>query len=247
MVCRSLFLACFLVAHAFTASSQDRVVSVPQAWIQSYHEAKVSDRWTVLLDGGFRWRDGLNQKSAYIIRGGMGYSVSSKIRLAAGFANLGFYGDEKVIRHEFRPYQEASYKTTWGAFGISQRLRIEERYFVDRVSEFENTSFNFRFRYSIMLGIPLANLSAKNSDRKLILNIGDELFLNAGTEISSNVFDQNRAIFSPTIQWDKSLSISLTYNHQLGSTLAPDSYTLSQVIWLQLRHTLDFRSSLESQ
>ena len=87
------------------------------------------------------------------------------------------------------------------------------------------------------LGVSLASVSA----------FRHELFLNAGAEITSNVFDQNRAIFSLTIHWDESLSISLTYNHQLGTTLAPDSYTLSQVIWLQLKPTLDFRSSLESQ
>lgn len=94
--------------------AQKTIVKTDQQWVQSYHEGRVSDKWTALLDGGFRWRDGFSQKSAYIVRAGVGYTISDKLRMDAGFAHMGLYAADKVIRHEYRPYQELGWRSSWG-------------------------------------------------------------------------------------------------------------------------------------
>ncbi|TDQ16455.1 uncharacterized protein DUF2490 [Algoriphagus boseongensis] len=215
--------------------------TISQQWIQSYHEGKISTKWTALLDGGFRWREGFSISTAYIIRGGIGYSITPSLRIAAGFANLGLYGEGKVIRYEYRPYQEIQLKTPLGKIGLSQRFRIEERFYEDRspISNFELPDFNYRFRYSVMFAIPLFQLSKNEPNRRLVLNLGNEIFWNAGKQ-ATRVFDQNRLILSPTLQWNKQLSISFTYNRQFASTLKEDFYLLSNIAWLQIRHNLDF-------
>lgn len=91
-----------------------------------------------------------------------------------------------------------------------------------------------------MVGIPLANLSSKIPGRKLVLNLGDEIFFNAGKEIAHNHFDQNRVLNSPTVQWNRSLSVSFTYNYQYASTPDADIYLVSHLGWVQIRHNLDF-------
>jgi len=224
---------------------QKKVSRISQQWIQSYHEAKLTTRWTALLDGGFRWREGFAEPSAYIIRGGIAYSILPNLRAASGFAHLGFFANEKVIRQEFRPHQEIQYRYSIGKVNFSQRIRIEERFFKAKavITPFSELDFNFRFRYQFMVAIPLFRLAERNPDRKLILNLGDELFLNAGKQVANQVFDLNRLLISPSIQWSKSLSIALTYNSQYASTSIPDRYIHSNVAWLQLRHNLDFRKS----
>ncbi|GAA0879500.1 hypothetical protein GCM10009119_24680 [Algoriphagus jejuensis] len=224
-----------------SAFAQKNVISSNQVWIQSYHEGRISEKWNVLLDGGFRWRDGFDNKSAYIIRGAMGYSLSSKLRVSGGLAYLGVYEREKIVRHEYRPHQEILHKSAWGKVKFSNRLRIEERFFKDEVLDAATVDFNFRFRYALMVSIPVANLSTKDPTRKMLLNIGNEIFLNAGKEVTDRVFDQNRLVFSPTLQWSENLSISLTYNSQYASTVVPDNFLQSRVYWLQIRHNLDFR------
>jgi hypothetical protein len=224
--------------------SQKKIINTSQQWIQSYNEAKLTDRWTVMLDGGIRWREGFSQKASFIIRGGIGYSISPKVRVAAGFAHLGIYDEERVILQEFRPHQEISYKTNLGKVGLSQRFRLEEQFYKDKsnLSLFSDLDFNYRFRYSVMLGIPLFGLSTKNHDRKLILNVGDEIFLKPGKQISSQVFDRNRFIISPTVQWNKELSFAFTYNLQFTSTIIPEVFVLNRVAWLQVKYNLDFTS-----
>lgn len=220
--------------------AQKNILSSNQVWIQSYHEAHISTKWTVLFDGGFRWRDGFDDKMAYIVRAGLGYHLSPHLRVSAGFAYMGGYAGEKVVRYEYRPYQEFFLKDKLGKISISHRFRVEERFFKERALDSVAVDFNFRFRYALMLGIPLINLSSKDPDRRLILNVGDEIFLNAGKEISHRIFDQNRLIISPTLQWDKDLSVAFTYNSQFASTLAADTFLQSHIFWLQIRYNLEF-------
>jgi hypothetical protein len=227
---------CLLISPAF---GQKEVLTSNQVWIQSYHEGRISGKWVALLDAGFRWRDGVDDKLAYIVRGGVGYSLSPNLRIWGGFAFMGVYGEKQIIRHEYRPYQELLVKDQLGKLTISHRYRLEERIFKDEVLDIATVDFNFRFRYAVMLGIPLANLSSKDPDRRFILNLGDEIFLNASKEITHNIFDQNRLIISPTLQWSKDLGISLTYNSQFGSSGDPDIFLKSNVFWLQIRYNLD--------
>ena len=226
-----------------SAFAQKNVISSDQIWIQSYHEAQISDRWTVLLDGGFRWRDGFDDKLAYIARTGIGYSLLPNLRIGGGFAFLGVYGEKKIVGQEYRPYQEISLRDNLGKINLSHRFRVEERIFKDLLPDPVTADFNFRFRYAIMLGIPVANLSSENPQRKLILNLGNEIFLNAGKEISHRIFDQNRLILSPTLQWSKDLSIAFTYNSQFASTPQAETFLHSHVAWLQVRYNFDFRDA----
>ena len=223
----------------FPVFGQKTIRQSNQVWVQSYNEAKLSDRWTALLDGGLRWDKDL-EISVLILRGGVGYSLSPNVRVAGGFAFLGTFEESKIIRNEYRPFQELTYRSELGKLSINNRLRLEERFFESKPTDINRTSFNFRFRYAIMLGIPLANLSRSDPKRRLILNMGDEIFINAGKEITHRVFDQNRIILSPTVQWNKNLSVSFTYNSQFGSTALAETFVHSHIFWLQTRYNLDF-------
>ncbi|MBK8500934.1 MAG: DUF2490 domain-containing protein [Saprospiraceae bacterium] len=233
-----LFIA---LSNSLLYAQGKNIASGNQQWIQYYNQSKLSEKLTLVADAGYRWKDGFYQSTAYIIRTGLGYSVHPAILVSAGFAHLGSYSQSKISRKEFRPYQELGINHTFGKASINNRFRIEERFFNPVANGNIGTpnTFNFRFRYSLMVSIPLFSLSRFDSDRKFLISFGDELLINTGEDIVYNVFDQNRAILSPTVQWTKQLSFSLTYNYQFSSTPIPAQFNSIDVVWLQVRHKLD--------
>jgi hypothetical protein len=239
----SFILFFFISTQSILFGQQKDVVNSNQQWFQYYNQTKLSDKWTLLVDGGFRWKEGFQESSQFIVRAAMGYSLTSNIQISSGLAHLGFYSSDKISKVEFRPYQEITVKNKFNKIDLNHRYRVEERFFksVDNgVIQSPNT-FNFRFRYSLMLSIPLFQLSKEKPEKVFILNIGDEIFVNAGSDIVDNVFDQNRFIISPTFKLSDQLSISSTWNSQFASTSTPSRYTYTNVIWLQIKHKLNFK------
>lgn len=213
-----------------------------QQWLQYYNQIKLSEKWTWLSDLGYRWEDGFESSTQYVLRTGLGYTVNPNLKIATGFAHLGFYSSGKVSRVEFRPYQELSMEHKLNKIGVNHRFRIEERFFnpvVNGEIQSPNT-FNFRFRYAITASVPLFTLSESNPDRKLSLNVGNEIFINGGKTVVYNIFDQNRFTISPTVHFSKNLNASVTWVSQFAASNMPASYNYRNVIWFQIRQKLDF-------
>jgi hypothetical protein len=240
---RKIIIIFLLLCVSMIAVAQQKTVKHGnQQWVQYYGQAKLGEKFTLQADGGYRAADGFKTSVQYIARAGMAYSITPQIQVAAGFANLGFYASGKINKREFRPYEELLIKNTFKRFQITHRYRIEERFFnlvSDGKIERPGT-FNFRFRYLMMAAIPLFKLSKSNNNAQFLLNIGDEIFFNAGEKIVYNVFDQNRLIISPTLQCNKNFSISFTWNNQFASANSPATYNHTNVLWLQVRQTLNF-------
>lgn len=232
----------FAVATMHVKAQNKKVKKGNQQWVQYYVQIKLCEKWTLAADAGYRVGDHFTEKVQYIARAGLDYAINPSLHIAAGFANLGFYSGGKINKTEFRPYEEVSIKNPFPKFDINHRFRLEERFFnpVQNGKIERPGTFNFRFRYSFMASIPLFNLSKKNRDEKILFNIGDEIFLNAGRSVVYNLFDQNRFIISPTLQFSKNLSVSFTWNSQFSATTTPATYNQTNVAWLQVRHKLDF-------
>ncbi len=232
-ICLLLLVTIF----SLTANAQKIIKRSNQQWLQYYAQLKLSNKWTLLADGGYRVANNFQDKSQYIARVGLNYNLNPSMQVGGGFAHLGFYTSGKISKVEFRPYEELSIKSKLSNIDINNRIRIEERFFNPVVDGHikGNGSFNFRFRYSLIAGIPLFNLSKKDMDKKVLLNIGDEVFFNAGRSIVYNEFDQNRILISPTIQFNKNFAVSLTYNGQFAGTTTPATYNDMNIVWLQIK------------
>lgn len=217
--------------------AQKTVSHENQQWLQYYNETKFNKHWSLLADGGFRWKDGFDESFQFLVRAGVGYTVNNSVKISSGLAYFGHYNDNTLYRVEFRPHQDITLKTNFNNIKLSQRLRIEERFFT--LLDDHTNSFNVRFRYSISVNLPLFQLSKNNPDTMFLLVVGDEIFINAGKDIVYNVFDRNRLIISPTFQLNKNLSISPTWNNQYAATTSQGLYKHTQVFWLQVRHNID--------
>lgn len=238
---KGIILIFFIATSVVTSAQSKNVKHSSQQWIQYYNQSKMGNKWIWSTDGGFRWNTLLNNPSQYIVRTAFGYQLNSTMKVSAGFAHLGFYTSEKFSKVEFRPYQEFLLNDKYKKVDILHRFRIEERYFknvVDGDIQHGHT-FNFRFRYQCMLNIKILKLSPANPDKALAVNIGDEIFINAGKKIVYNTFDQNRLLVGPAVSFSKNLSVGLTYNRQFSSANAANSYSRTDIIWLLIRHNLD--------
>ena len=227
-----------------TIDAQEKNISSgTMTWLQYYNKTKLNDKWMWKTDVGYRWTDFLEESKQFITRTAIGYALNPSIRISAGFAYLGYYSSGDLNRFEYRPYQEMTIKNDFQFFDIKHRYRLEERFsgLPDSSGDGTSGNFNFRFRYAFNFKIPILNLSATNLERKMVLNIGNELFLNAGDEIVSNIFNQNRIIISPGIQLNKNLSLHLTWNRLFASQAESASYSHFNVFWVQVKHGLDFR------
>ncbi len=100
----------------------------------------------------------------------------------------------KLTVPEFRPHIEFSYKQKLKKVTFDHRYRAEARFFhntnVPKTELEDGFEFgNFRFRYRLQATIPLFKVA---DNRYLKFKISDEIHLNGGNNIKTNVFDQNR-------------------------------------------------------
>ena len=215
-----------------------------QQWIQYYGQASLNDRWSVSLDGGFRVKNELEDKSQYIVRAGLGYSLGSGLKLAAGFAHLGFYGLDKVNIREFRPYQEAQFSHQLVGIKINHRMRLEERFYdpfgIYYTFQSPNT-FTLRWRYGFSANIELFHFGG---NKRVSLTLGDEIFLNLDSQKETDFFDQNRLVLSPTLHLNDQLSFALTWNRQASFPQIADKHQYNSVLWLQIKHNFSISRTL---
>ena len=228
-----------MLLFSFTLFAQKKnVTHGDQQWIQYYNQSVLSKNFTLLTDGGFRWKNSFNEKSQYLVRTGLGYNLDSNTRITAGIAFLGFYNENAIFRTEKRPYQEILIRNKFKSLKITHRFRSEQRFFSypDNI----NTGFNHRFRYRIMLDLPLFSLSPSNTDKKVSVTLGDEILLNAGKEVVFNIFSQNRFLIGTSIPINKNLSISLLYYLAYSKSNSPNDYQQNNNVWLGIKHKLNF-------
>lgn len=236
-----VMLICALGLSTGSLAQNKNVKKSSQEWIQYYGQAKIGNKWIWSADGGFRWNTLLGNPSQYIVRTGLGYQLNTSMKISAGFAHLGFYTSQKLSKVEYRPYQEFAINDKYKSLGILHRFRVEERFFKSVVNGDiqHGHTFNFRFRYQCMLSFEILKLSSTNPDKALAINLGDELFINAGKNVVYNVFDQNRFLVGPSVSFSKNFSIGLTYNSQFAALNVPKSYNHADVLWLIIRQNFD--------
>ncbi len=219
-----------LVLLTFKALGQSAsTVENNMQWIQYYTTTDLNDRWVFQLDAGYRLQNSFENKVGYIARTAISFKESSKWSYAAGLGYLGGYQNDILTRHEIRPHQEINFKTRWNKLGISNRLRIEERFLFN--DNGPNT-FNVRFRYNLMFRLKLFDWAAQKN--RFDLNFGNEIFLQAWNQDVNTSFQQNRVMISPTLVVDN-LSFGLTFTKQL-TVVRNGLYRDSDLIWLQIRH-----------
>ena len=232
-----LLTVVYLSFVSLTVAQTKNVTKKDKQWLQYYNTIKLNNSWIIKSDGGFRWENRFENNSQYIIRTGLAYKIMPKMQVLLGIAHLGFYNNDELSRREIRPYQEFTINDLYGKLKIQHRYRLEERYFSTINSS--ATSFNYRFRYRIYVTFPIVDFSEEEKSSKLFLNLGDEIFINAGKDIVYNIFNQNRVLLGTTYQLNKNFSFTFTYNFEFGARNQPQEFTQNNIFWLGIAHKIN--------
>ena len=234
------FLAISINCHA-----QKIVNRSNQQWLQYYTQIKLSEKLLLMSDIGFRTKGDIQDWSQITSRTGVAYPIGKNLQGVSGIACFTAFNDSKTSIIEIRPYQEINSTIKFKSLTLQNRFRIEARSFQNKTNAANPTSFNFRLRYRLYFTLPFIKLSSKNPDFKLLLNFGNELFINLGKEIIYNTFDNNRILIGPALQINKQLNIGLTYCYQFGQRSSASTYESSNIFWLGITQKFGFKEKVK--
>ena len=183
-------------------------------------------RWW--MEGQGRFGNDSSQFTQAIIRPGLGYAITDKIIIWAGYAWIP--SDEPLVPKSGLPFDEHRIwqQVTWAdefSFGkLSLRSRFEQRFFDHNAPVSGSDDVAYRFRQLVKLAIPVAMI-----DPNLTFIIQNELFIGLNTVSNpgfiSRGFDQNRAFVGLGYKVHQNATVELGYMNQFidrGHNPRPD-------------------------
>lgn len=214
-----------------------------QAWFAYINQTRLSTRWGVWTDLNLRRTDFLDRWNQNMIRLGATYYLADNFRLTAGYVYAETYpARNQLIRPEHRPWQQIWWTRRYGRINTTQWVRAEQRFLRrmqgDRLAE--GYSFNWRFRYNLLAQLPLWGEPVV---RPGVLNavVQNEVFINAGRQITHNTFDQNRFFVGVSYPVNRSWLVQAGYMNQFIQTAAGNAYESNHTARLFVFHNLDLR------
>ena len=220
---------------AYNANSQ--VVKSSQIWTQGYFNYGYLPQWTMTFDGGYRWVSDLPRGRQYIVRISTTRQLPNGLGYGLGIANLGSYLDGDHTKSEMRSFQDFTYHSKWDWLNLSHRLRAEQRFFRSYLSDTDDFTsyFRWRWRYRILATFTLVEFTRGGG---LSINLGDEVMIHTNDNIGHQLFDQNRLLFGPSWKINDFTTVQLTGNLQYASTTNPDIYHRDMIWWIGMVHRI---------
>lgn len=248
---QTLFLSLTLLAlwghHVF--GQQREVTHRGEQWFQYNNITHLNEKSMLFGNAGVRWKDGFDTFSIFFGRLGGSCAITDNIRVATGFTYVEFYNEDHRYQVEYRPYEELFVRGNGDKLRLNHRFRFEQRFYnpvVEGKVQSDNI-FALRLRYALMTGFDLFSLSKTRPDCKFRINISDEVMFNAGDHIVHNVFDKNRFIVMPTVQFNRWMSVSVGWNNQFASTTTAGHYIYTNALWVHFTHTLHLSKKTHGQ
>ena len=234
---RILFLfLIFLFFNQITA----QIANQTNGWIIYNGNHKITEKIGLNTEIIWRRSDFLSKPLQHETRLAIDYNFNKIIRFTAGWAYVDTfaYGDfEKELTPKYNQYRFYE-NDIWeqlqlkheniGRFAFDSRFRLEQRWIENKAKDIygnyviDNESisgtnakpikFRQRLRYMYRVQVPISNSEMK--DNTLFFAASDEIFLNFGTGISNNVFDQNRLSLGFGWRFNKDFNIQTGYLNQ---------------------------------
>ncbi|MBI1837779.1 MAG: DUF2490 domain-containing protein [Flavobacteriia bacterium] len=208
-----------------------------QQWGQYYNTFQFSNKFSLQSDIGYRCGNGIQNPLTKLIRTGLYYTINSHFKTGVGYAKFDSYENTERIKEENRLYLEVSYKSQLKSKKIKfdQRFRLEERMFSTSFSNYNQTRLRYLFSTNIELW------KSKSENQRLIFIQTNELFYFFSNNSSQNNFEQLRMIFGIGYQPTKNLTFALNYNSQYNLNLSKNKIYETNVFWLTIRHTINYK------
>lgn len=175
------------------------------AWLNQTTTWSISPKWSIHQEIQWRRNDYYNRPQQTLLRAGLTRDLGNGLSATAGycFVFTSPYGaiPAKGPFNEQRLWQQLQQKNTHKNIELVTRLRLEERW-VETPSKvsINNVSFaagdnifSYRARFMEKVNIALTSRQQPFQNNCLYFSMMDEYFASFGTNITTNIFDQNRA------------------------------------------------------
>lgn len=141
---------------------------------------------------------------------------------------------------ELRPTVDILNRQKAGKLQITNRLRMEARYFHEVQNNELTGGFefnNFRCRYQVATSYPII----KNEKNKpvVLVKLQDEVMINFGKKIVANTFDQNRFYAGLGFEVFKNCSLELGYLNWFQETSNGTTYYNRNIFRIGINHQVD--------
>lgn len=194
----------------------------------------LSPKWQVHTEYQWRRIDFVRTWQQSLARAGLGYQVSEKIQVGAGYTHFTTfpYGEHPVAgggvpSREHRLHQQVQWADTVGRVLLSHRIRLEQRWLGQAAEsnprQITGWAFQHRVRYQLQAEVPLKGPTL--DDKELYLTGFDELFMGFGRNVENNVFNQNRILVGLGYQVNDQFQLELGYLNQITQHAEADPLT----------------------
>lgn len=206
----------------YMASSQTET-SYTNIWLHYVGKNMLTEKTSITLEATMRYADGFNEKQQWFVRPSIDYQFSKKFVGSLGYShyNTYVYGNPAINKTSI-PENHFWIQGTFSHFvkniKFTHRLRDENRFV--GIAKFNTFTTNYeidhyeyrnRLRYMISCLIPIVK---QDKNTLLFATIGDEAFLNIGTNAGATLFNQNRIIGGLGYNINKNNQIQLSYIQQ---------------------------------
>lgn len=172
----------------------------------------------------YQWRrtNGLKNWQQSLFRLAANYKLNDHItaHLGYGWIETFSYGDFPVASNgtfpEHRLYEQITFRQPVNKLVFTHRFRIEQRW-MGRVKavttgnrEIEDWFFLHRFRYQFRTQYPFW----VKGDKQFYGAAADEIFIGAGKNLGTNIFDQNRLLLIAGFRFNKKFALEAGYLNQ---------------------------------
>lgn len=237
-----LFLS-YTVQGQTPAKPAKEVTPSAQVWTAFYHQSQLSNRWGIWFDAHLRRTDFLNRWATIIVRPGVVYYLSDDARLVGGYARAAFYPDEpgNDVQTEHRFWQQINWEGKLGKVETNQWFRVEERFRrkLEDDKLVDGYTYNWRFRCMVSGQIPLKGNEVKPGVPGLLLQ--NEIWFQAGRQITYNYFDQNRLFLGLVYPFSEQVRVQIGYQNVFQQQETGNEFQDKHTLRVFVYHTLDFR------
>jgi hypothetical protein len=208
------FALCCLVTIQSVAQVQS--VSQSTAWWLLNQNIQLSKKWMIPVDEQFAFSDG-NTGMQHMARIGISYNLPKGFQVVPiGYAYVWnyIYGKQPsaVVNNEQWVWEQVSYGHRVGRFGISHRVKLEERWIqnnqINSKGELVNngySNYQDRLRYRLMSNLAINKPTVGNG--AYFLNAWVELFYCWGKAVQYHSINQTRAFIGIGYQANSNLSV----------------------------------------
>lgn len=243
-----LFIVFSVSIISVSAQTTRNTETLSQIWAGYFNQSRVSKKWGFWLDVQVRTKDNfVDSLVTLVFRPGLTYYFNDDARATAGYAYMNHYAADhpaNISQPEHRFWQQFQWTINNKKTRFTQRFRLEERFrrkFISPEKLADDYFFNYRFRISLGLQIPIAGKAYQKGSLGAL--ISNEVMVNFGKQVVYNYFDQNRFLVGLNYYINENNTIFLGYMHQFQQLVTGNNYLQMNVLRVVYTQNLDFRGS----